>query len=245
MGDTLGDIGNPKAPKGTKPWVRAFTVQAQCQLQDVRKEIKLLKFCLKDLRDHAYYRILDNSSGHLFDTWKEFCEEPQPWGLGYTQEQADDIISSDPDSRGGGLVGDFGSPASRAKVAIVEAVPPLTPSEVMAVARQAKAERREDANLCHDINRVYDTNTNGPDRVAARIKRDHPDVAARVLAGEFPSIRAAGIAAGIVKQKASVMLGNPEQVARRICSHDAAFAAAVAANITKILSDAMAEETTS
>lgn len=37
------------------------------------------------------------------------------------------------------------------------------------------------------------------DYIAARIKRDHPDIAARVEAGEFKSMRAAGIVAGVVK----------------------------------------------
>ena len=37
------------------------------------------------------------------------------------------------------------------------------------------------------------------DYLAARIKRDHPAIAAGIAAGEYPSIRAAAIAAGIVK----------------------------------------------
>ncbi len=37
------------------------------------------------------------------------------------------------------------------------------------------------------------------ERLAARIKRDHPEIAARVEAGEFKSIRAAAIEAGIIK----------------------------------------------
>lgn len=41
----------------------------------------------------------------------------------------------------------------------------------------------------------------GNDRLAARLKRDHPDICARIKAGEFTSIRAAAIAAGIIKVK--------------------------------------------
>jgi len=36
-------------------------------------------------------------------------------------------------------------------------------------------------------------------RIVARLKRDAPDIAARLAAGEFRSARAAGIEAGIVK----------------------------------------------
>lgn len=41
----------------------------------------------------------------------------------------------------------------------------------------------------------------GAEYAAARIVRDHPAIAARVLAGEFPSITAAAFAAGIRKKE--------------------------------------------
>jgi hypothetical protein len=58
-------------------------------------------------------------------------------------------------------------------------------------------------------------------RLAARISRDHPEIAARVKAGEFRSMRAAAIAAGIVRvpsalevaQKAYRKLGPKERAA--------------------------------
>jgi hypothetical protein len=43
--------------------------------------------------------------------------------------------------------------------------------------------------------------SNSKTRLAARINRDHPEIAERVKAGEFRSIRAAAIVAGIVKVK--------------------------------------------
>jgi len=44
------------------------------------------------------------------------------------------------------------------------------------------------------------THGNNADYLTARIARDHPDILARMRAGEFPSVRQAGIAAGIVKR---------------------------------------------
>jgi hypothetical protein len=38
-------------------------------------------------------------------------------------------------------------------------------------------------------------------RLAARLKRNYPDICARIAAGEFPSIRAAAKAAGIIHDK--------------------------------------------
>ena len=50
-----------------------------------------------------------------------------------------------------------------------------------------------------NINSFKPKGGTGADYLAARIKRDHPQIAAGIAAGEYPSIRAAAIAAGIVK----------------------------------------------
>ena len=52
---------------------------------------------------------------------------------------------------------------------------------------------------------------NSKDRLAARIKRDHPDIAARVANGEFKSIRAAALEAGIVKPMRSIPVDTPPE----------------------------------
>ena len=49
------------------------------------------------------------------------------------------------------------------------------------------------------------------DRLAARLKRDHPDIAARVANGEFKSIRAAALEAGIVKPMRSIPVDTPPE----------------------------------
>jgi len=46
--------------------------------------------------------------------------------------------------------------------------------------------------------------------LAARIKRDHPDIVSRIEAGEFTSIRAAALEAGIVKPTATIRIDTPE-----------------------------------
>lgn len=57
---------------------------------------------------------------------------------------------------------------------------------------------------------------NSKDRLAARIKRDHPDIAARVANGEFKSIRAAALEAGIVKPMRSIPVDTPEAAIRAL-----------------------------
>lgn len=54
------------------------------------------------------------------------------------------------------------------------------------------------------------------ERLAARLKRDHPAIAARVAKGEFKSIRAAALEAGIVKPMRSIPVDTPEAAIRAL-----------------------------
>ena len=47
-----------------------------------------------------------------------------------------------------------------------------------------------------------------PEYLAARIARDHPDIQARIGQGEFKSVRAAAVAAGIVKPRKQFTVGH-------------------------------------
>jgi len=62
------------------------------------------------------------------------------------------------------------------------------------------------AGLNQDGVRYYNSNRCNPDKqgnsaayLTARIKRDHPEILKRMIAGEFKSVRQAAIEAGIVK----------------------------------------------
>lgn len=57
--------------------------------------------------------------------------------------------------------------------------------------------KSEEVNQGNNV--TLKTRGNDNTYLAARIKRDAPEIAARVAAGEFKSIRAAAIEAGIVK----------------------------------------------
>jgi hypothetical protein len=67
----------------------------------------------------------------------------------------------------------------------------------------------------------YDDNTlprgNSEEYVVRRLKRDAPDLAAALARGEFPSARAAGIAAGFVKPSPpSLQLKDPAPTAQKL-----------------------------
>lgn len=57
---------------------------------------------------------------------------------------------------------------------------------------------------------------NNKERLAAKLKRDHPDIAARVANGEFKSIRAAALEAGIVKPMRSIPVDTPDAAIRAL-----------------------------
>jgi hypothetical protein len=60
-----------------------------------------------------------------------------------------------------------------------------------------------------DVNSTSDSKGgNSADYLAARIKRDRPDIAARVEAGEFRSMRAAALEAGIIKPPCPVKVAK-------------------------------------
>jgi hypothetical protein len=58
-----------------------------------------------------------------------------------------------------------------------------------------------------------------PGYLAARLERDHPDMKARLDRGEFPSVRSAALAAGIVRPTAMFYTDAPADAARAILRH--------------------------
>lgn len=66
----------------------------------------------------------------------------------------------------------------------------------------AKSTRGPRESNCDNVtNRTITGGGNRRAYLAARLKRDYPDICARIAAGEFTSIRAAAIAAGIITPK--------------------------------------------
>jgi len=55
--------------------------------------------------------------------------------------------------------------------------------------------------------------SDNPDYLTARIARDRPDILAEMQAGTYPSVRAAALAAGIVKARVSVPLDTARAAA--------------------------------
>lgn len=52
--------------------------------------------------------------------------------------------------------------------------------------------------------------------LSARLKRDHPEIAAKVLRGEYRSIRAAALDAGIIKPTRTIPIDTPDNAVRAL-----------------------------
>lgn len=110
-----------------------------------------------------------------FDSFEDFCRDE----LGKTLNEVESIVSG-------------------VKVLQSRGIHKPTAAEALAAAPKLQPTGRPKKGK-----ETIPFSSKGPtvERLAARLKRDHPGICERVAAGEFRSIRAAAIAAGIVKVK--------------------------------------------
>lgn len=174
------------------------------QNADELREILALKYpkACTMLKTHAQFFASMVDDVRKFDAWKcvgcvtfeEFCSNR----LGKTLEEVESIVSG-------------------VKRLVSEGrTEPITEQEALNAAQTAMLQDRKlkghgkrglgkTPQESHIPKRVDNVNSfsgcgaNVRSYLAARIKRDHPDIAERIQAGEFRSIHAAAIAAGIAK----------------------------------------------
>lgn len=78
----------------------------------------------------------------------------------------------------------------------------------------------------------------GVDYIKARLRRDHPEIAEQLEAGEFKSARQAGIAAGFVKDVPTVRMADPAKAAASVIERmGREWAAQLVAQLTEALTD--------
>jgi hypothetical protein len=179
----LDDIGREDAEWGSRDWCAYVRLYICTTFDHARSTVNRVQGNLKIMRDEEHYFRLQDRDGRDFATWEDFCQYPRPWGLGISADVANAIIDEPDGSR---------------RVAHVAA-------EVMARAKPlaAHGEVGKGRGRVDNVNSKTDGG-NSADYLAARIKRDRPDIAERVEAGEFRSIRSAAIEAGIVKKRGPV-----------------------------------------
>lgn len=126
---------------------------------------------VEEVREYSAWRVIG------FKTFEDFCREK----LGKTIEEVSAIVE------GVKVLRDRG------------ATKPITAAEAIAAAPPMPGQgKRTDLEPVADGYKLP-KGSNSKARLAARLKRDHPEIVKRIEAGEFKSVRAAAIAAGIVK----------------------------------------------
>lgn len=173
----LWDPGDISAPVGSPSWCRGIHNLACGDKKDGTTAVINLKGTLIRLRDKDHYRLLCDVEGAQFATWEDYVQYREPFGLGMRVDVVNAIMSEKDETR---LLKD-----------VIDSVPDLPQQEYGA----GKAGPGRGKKTADDVSRL--SHGNSTDYLAARIKRDHPEIAARI--SEFPSMRAAAREAGIVR----------------------------------------------
>ena len=185
------ETGNLHAELGSRSWAIAVRNKAQSFLYDERSSARHLKGMIDLLAEHHGYRSLDDQDGSLFPTFEAFCRARPPFGLGYDLDALNTIIEE-----------------RKSAQARAQAPKPL------GAHRRPTNDERENRGVDNTSNRG-----DSADYLTARIARDHPVVLERMRAGEFSSVRAAALEAGIVRRRVSVAVDDPDKVAAFLAKH--------------------------
>ena len=172
------DIGDSSAPPGSRPWCAAMRLHAKSEINNTQSRVGNLKYTLKNIKEGEHYRSLQNRSGKDFCSWEEFVKEPWPYGLDFDPDIANAVLAEEDATK---LV----------KLVASEVVAKTKPAAKHGGARK-RGEQGSNRTLKRGETAEY---------LAARIKRDRPDIATAVERGEFSSMRSAAIAAGIIRKK--------------------------------------------
>jgi hypothetical protein len=172
----LVDPGDVSAEPGSRRWCIGVHGQALLEKGKTHDAVGSMQFWLRKLRENGNFQQLPDANGVTFDLWEDFVQYPEPHGMGMRVDIANAILAEhDPD---------------RVLSDVIESVPVLRKH-----GRPSKDEEKGSDTIFPPIGR-------GADYLAARLKRDAPEIAARI--NEFPSIRAAAKAAGIIKDRTPV-----------------------------------------
>lgn len=172
------DMGDLAAPKGTPSWCLAVREEARSALTSAKTTREQVTVWVNALKEGDHFQTLTDAEGNRFLSWEGFCQAPPPYGFGCSAEEVELIISRKP-------------------VHELAADPNVT----------ALAEHGE---IGHGRSRgdIVTSTARGNEAtyLVRRLKRDAPEIAEALARGEYPSARAAGIAAGIVRPDPPLVL---------------------------------------
>lgn len=170
------DYGDPLAPPGTAAWAKRWALEAVAKIPRIELEpMNVLSHIEFGAKHHAW-EMLRGPDGKTFVSFDAFCEAPKPYGCEFPAAKVRRVLAAIDGSSGRV----FGATAGKA------------PSPTAGPGRGKR-------KTVDDGKPFLSKGGNGAEYLAARIARDAPEVHAKMVAGEFQSVRKAALAAGILK----------------------------------------------
>lgn len=189
----LDEVGDLDAPPGSRPWSIAVWSKMRSALKDERMSARHLEQWRNRFVEFHGYQNLTDEAGEPFPTFAAFCHAPEPFGLGYDPAAIDAIIT------------ERRSAEARAQA-----------PKKLAEHRRPTADEESDKGV---VNTFIERGSTNADYLTARIARDRPDILDRMKAGEYRSVRAAALDAGIVRRRVSIPADDCERAARALLRH--------------------------
>jgi hypothetical protein len=196
-GKALNDIGDPAAPVGSPAWCKYAHIGLRERKQRAQSQVSSLKYGLLSFRNDGRWKQLTNRKGSRFTSWEQYVEYPEPWGLGLRLDVAQAVMEEPDDNA---LLGDVMQRAARAQEIEAKDQANLRP-----------AGRPENVDNKNSVVNNYRPTGNAAAAALRRLRKDRPDIHARVLAGEL-SPHAGMIEAGFRKKRESKRLTPLERI---------------------------------
>lgn len=194
----LEEVGSLDAPPGSREWAIAVRHELQGRLSDERASAAALKGMLSLMAEHEGWKELSGPAGKPFRTFEQFCLARHPFGLGYDLAAINRIVAD--------------REVRDARQVALEAQP---------VGAHGGDRKSAEASAHQPYNDKVDSDSAGAGAgyLAARLKRDRPDILDRVISGELPSMRAAAKEAGIPLTETCTHALTPAAFARAALKH--------------------------
>jgi hypothetical protein len=167
--DLIGDI---YAPEGSPEWAAGMRWEIQKLLHRHDFDHRMLQTCVENFLSLEGWKKLTDKNGRPFLSYTDFCTTPKPFGLGRSPDEIKQIIAD-----------------------CKKASQQMAADENM----QPGPEKGEIGRNRCSVRTPNKSRGETAEYIVRRLKRDAPEVAEALARGEYPSARAAGIAAGIVK----------------------------------------------
>lgn len=174
-------VGDLLATPGSRHWCVGMRFRIQQLLDSHAEDHEGLQRCVSFFLEQKGWLALKDAKGRAFASYTDFCKARRPHGLERAPEEIEAIISE-------GI-------AKRAAQAL--AADPQ--EEALSGQGEHQGANQYSTKALSLQGKDSTEGGNSASYIVRRLKRDAPQVAEALARGEYPSARAAGIAAGIVK----------------------------------------------